>query len=429
MIKTKNRAKIVTTSLVGVALAASVAACGGSAKSGSSAGVANGSSGAKVTLVLANSQWLDPDRGKALWSAMQQFEKVDPNVTVKQEAAPGPTIGTQLTTELGAGGGPDVMMIQDNLFESFVQAKYLSSLPASVTQGVTLNATNSGADVAGQRLGVAWQQAPFGLMYNKALLAKAGVAVPTTPAALIAAAKQVHFATGAIGFGDQSIAVSTGSWLQQIDSWTYGYGGSWEANGRLTIDTPQNVAGVTAFAQVAKAGVMQSEGYNTIIGSFTQGQVAMLTDCGCGAIGAALGGVIKSTDIGVAQEPTPQNIGFDQQLYVSVNKFSKHQAAAQEFVKWLISPAGQDALRSASGPDTLATDVPFSAAYAAANPWAQQVADLGKTARSTLIPGYELQTTQIMQIVVNHIQAIVVSGVDPAKALAQAASEVASQVK
>lgn len=360
---------------------------------------------------------------------MQEFEKVDPNVTLKQEAAPGPTIGTQLTTELGAKAGPDVMMIQDNLFESFVQANYLAPLPSSVTAGVTLNNTNAGADVNGQRLGVAWQQAPFGLMYNKALLAKAGVSVPTTPDQLIADAKKIHSATGAIGFGDQSIAVSTNSWQQQIDSWTYGYGGSWSANGKLTIDTPANVAGVAAFAKVAKAGIMQSAGYNTIIGAYTQGQVGMLTDCGCGAIGAALGGTVKSTDIGVAQEPTPQNIGFDQQLYVSVSKFSKKQAAADAFVKWLLSPAGQLALRNASGPDTLATDVPFSASYAAANPWAQQFADLGKTSRSTLIPGYELKTAQIMTIITNHIQQVVVSGVDPAKALAAAASEVASQVK
>jgi multiple sugar transport system substrate-binding protein len=186
---------------------------------------------------------------------------------------------------------------------------------------------------------------------------------------------------------------------------------------------------VTAFAQVAKAGIMQSEGYNTIIAAFTQGQVAMMTDCGCGAIGAADAGVVKSTDIGVAQEPTPQDVGFDQQLYVSVNKYSKQQAAAQAFVKWLISPAGQDALRIASGPDTLATNVPFAASYAAANPWAPQFAALGTTSRSTLIPGYELQTAQIMQIVVNHIQDVVVSGVSPASALAAAASEVASQVK
>jgi multiple sugar transport system substrate-binding protein len=410
-----------------VALATTVAACGSSSGS-SSSGSSSASSGGKTTLVIANSQWLDPARGKALWNAMLGFEKVDPNVTLKQEAAPGPTIGTELTTQLGAHSGPDVMVLQDNLFESFVQAKYLSPLAAADTSGVALNATNTGADVGGQRLGVAWQQAPFGLMYNKAVLAKAGVSVPTTPEQLIADAKKIN-ATGAIGFGDQSIAVDTSSWLQQIDSWTYGYGGSWEANGKLTIDTPQNVAGVAAFAKVAKAGIMQSQGYNTVIGTFTQGQVGMLTDCGCGAIGAALSGPIKSTDIGVAPEPTPKDIGFDQQLYVSISKFSKNQAAAQAFVKWLVSPAAQKALRVASGPDTLATNVPLSASYAAANPWAPQFAKLGLTARSTLIPGYETQTSQIMQIIVNHIQQVVVSGVSPSAALKAAASEVASQVK
>jgi multiple sugar transport system substrate-binding protein len=421
MFNPKRARHAAMASALALSLATSLAACGSSSSSGSS-------SAGKTTLVVANSQWLDPARGKALWNAMLGFEKVDPNVVLKQEAAPGPTIGTQLTTELGAHAGPDVMIIQDSLFESFLQAKYLSPLAPADTAGVTLNKTNVGADIDGQRLGVAWQQAPFGLMYNKALLAKAGVSVPTTPAELIADANKIHAATGAIGFGDQSIAVSTGSWLQQIDSWTYGYGGSWEANGKLTIDTPQNVAGVAAFAQVAKSGIMQSQGYNTVIGTYTQGQVGMLTDCGCGAISAALSGPIKSTEIGVAPEPTPKDIGFDQQLYVSISKYSPHQAAAQAFVKWLLTPAAQQALRIASGPDTLATNVPLSAAYAAANPWAPQFAKLGLTARSTLIPGYETQTTQIMQIIANEIQKVVVSGISPAAALKAAAAQVASQV-
>ena len=360
---------------------------------------------------------------------MLEFEKVDPGVTLKQEAVPAPQYNNLITTQLGASGGPDVLVLQDNLFESLASAGYLLPLPATVTDGVSLNDTNHGAVVNGQRLGVAWQQAPFGLMYNKALLAKAGVSVPTTPEQEIAAAQKVHQVTGEIGLGDQSIAVSTSSWVQQIDSWTYGNGGSWEQDGKLTIDTPANVAGVTQFAEIAKAGIMQTQGYNTMIAAFTQGQVAMLTDCGCGAIGAAEGGVVPSTDIGVAPEPTPQNVGFDQQLYVSVNKFSKNVAAAEAFVKWLIGPAGQAALRIASGPDTLATTVAFTAAYAAANPWAPQFAALGETAQSTLISGFELQTAQIMQIVVNHVQQIVVSGVSPQAAMAAAQSEVESQIK
>jgi len=405
-----------------------LSACGSSGGSKASGGGSTVSN-SKVTLVVGNSQWLDPDRGAGLWNAVLEFEKVDPNVTLKQEAVPGSQYNTLITTQLGAGSGPDVLVLQDSLFESLASAGFLVPLPSGVTAGVTLNDTSEGAVFNGQRLGVAWQQAPFGLMYNKALLAKAGVSVPTTPAELIADAQKVHQVTGDIGFGDQSIAVNTGSWVQQIDSWTYGNGGSWEQGGKLTIDTPANVAGVAQFAQVAKAGITQTQGYNNMIAAFTQGQVAMLTDCGCGAIGAAEGGVVPSTDIGVAPEPTPQDIGFDQQLYVSVNKYSKNSAAAEAFVKWMISPAGQDALRIASGPDALATNVAFTPSYAAANPWAPQFAALGTTSLSTLIPGFELQTTQIMQIVVNHIQQVVVSGVSPQAAMTAAQAEVDSQVK
>ena len=139
-------------------------------------GPAASASSGKVTLVLANSQWLDKLRGTELWNAMLQFEKVDPNVTLVQEAIPGPTIATELTAKMGAGKGPDVMMIsQDSAFYPFAAAGWLVPIPASVTKGVALNKTNDAAFWKGVRLGVAWQQAPFGMMYNKAIFAKAGL--------------------------------------------------------------------------------------------------------------------------------------------------------------------------------------------------------------------------------------------------------------
>ena len=172
----------------------------------------------------------------------------------------------------------------------------------------------------------------------------------------------------------------------------------------------------------------ESQGYNEVLPAFEEGHVGMMTDC-CGAYATSLMGVVPSKDVAFAQAPTPDNVGFAQQLYVAVNKYSTHQAAAMEFVKWLISPAGQKAPAAVSGGDPVATNVSLSASYIAANPWAGDLQQLGKTDHPIPIAGFQVQTSEIMQIIANEIQRVVVQWITPAAALKAAAAEIASQVK
>jgi multiple sugar transport system substrate-binding protein len=385
----------------------------------------------KVTLVLANSQWLDRVRGDGLKAAMKEYEKANPNVEVTFQEIPSSQISTTLTTQVGAGQGPDLMMIQDDLFFRLAGAKQLLPIPATVTEGVTLNDTNAPAVVGGERLGVAWQRAPFGIMYNKDLLAKAGVALPTTTDELIAAAKKIKDATGVLGFGDLDISANASSYTEQVDLWTRGYGGSWATDGKLTIVTPENIKGVEELIKVAKSGILQqSQGFMSsgTLPPFQQGQVAMMTDC-CGAISTALMGKVPGTSIGFAKYPVPQDIGMHEQLFVAVNKNTKNPDVALDFVKWFISPAGQNALRAASGSDPLATDVPLSPEFAAKNPWAVDLAELGKHTKTLMIDGWEVQSFQIRKIIVDNIQKAIIEGGSAEDALKAADAEIASQVK
>lgn len=385
----------------------------------------------KVTLVLGNSQWLDRVRGDGLKAALKEYEKANPNVTVEFQSIPASQISTVLTTQVGAGEGPDIMMIQDSLFFSLADAELLLPIPANATEGASLNDTNAPAVLNGERLGVAWQRAPFGIMYNRDLLAKAGVEIPKTPEELIAAAKKIQEVTGILGLGDLDIAANTSSYTEQIDLWTRGYGGSWSKDGKLTIVTPENIEGVEAFIKVAKSGILQSsQGFMSSGGlpPFQQGQVAMYTDC-CGAIATALIGTVPGKSIGFFRNPVPQNIGMHEQLFVAVNKNTENPAVALDFIKWFVSPTGQKALRAASGSDPLATDVPLPAAFAAENPWAEELAEIGKNSRTLMIEGCVLQSFQIRQIIVDNIQRAVIEDLTARDSLEAAAAEIESQVK
>ena len=73
--------------------------------------VAPMSAQAETTLVIANSQWLDALRGQNLWAAIKKFEETHSDVTLEQEAIPSKDYPDRLMTEMGAGQGPDIMIV------------------------------------------------------------------------------------------------------------------------------------------------------------------------------------------------------------------------------------------------------------------------------------------------------------------------------
>ena len=379
-----------------------------------------------ATISLANTQWLDPTRGDALWGAVAAYAE-DSDNELERVDYPGTEISMRLTTELAAGSGPDVMFIQDGLFESFLDAGFLAPLDEAVADA-DLNDTSDGAISDGVRYGVTWQRAPFGLVYNKALLAEAGVEVPTTVDELIDASKRIAEVTGVTGFGDQTPLAGDPRWGAFLNIWSYGQGGSWaDSSGALTIDSAKNVAGFETVKKIVDSGIYSTEPLPTNRALFAQGQVAMMSDLDAGALAASSEGVVDPQDVGVAPHPVP-GPGFHQQLYVVVNAKSANLDAALDFVRWLMTPAAQQGLREASGPAPLATDVPIPTEYADQYPWAEGFLEIGTKSKSGLIPGYELQTAEIMNIILIHLEQATANNVDSKQALKDASAEIEALV-
>ncbi|MFC0410305.1 ABC transporter substrate-binding protein [Roseomonas elaeocarpi] len=382
---------------------------------------------APVTLVLANSQWLDALRGKSLWNAVLEYQKVAPHVTLEQEAIPSAEFDNRLTTEFGAGQGPDIAIMQEGLFYSIADAGFLVDL-APVAQGVSnLNATNGNGVVKGKRLGIAWQRAVYALIYNKPLLDAGHAAVPTTVEALIASARAVTAATGAIGFTARHQIADFSGWFMDFQNWAYGYGVNWVDGQKITVDTPEALAAFRAFKQMYDAKILPiGDNMPTQRTRFKENKVAFSIDNSGGTLNIVSGGALAAKDLYAAPLPFPKP-GAHQQIFLGVNGNGKHKDEAIAFLRWLVSADGQMSLRKASGPDALATDVPVTEEFRAANPWADRFVELAKTSRSTLIPGYEVETTQIMRPVMEALERVIVAGADPKPALAEAQRRVDQQ--
>lgn len=377
----------------------------------------------KVELVVANSQWLDALRGESLWKAVKVYEQRAPNISLKSLGVPSKDYGNRMITEFGAGQGPDIAIIQDEVFYALADAGLLVDLGAAA-EGVSMNVTAEGGIVDGVTLGVPWQRAAYALIYNDKLVKEAGAKVPTTVDELIENAQAIQKKTGAIGFTARHQLNDFTTFYKDFQNWVYGYGGHWvDDQGKLTIDTPEAVAAVTAFKKMYDANIIpKGDDFPTQRTRFKEADVGYSIDNSGGTLNIASGSKVQSA---LAAAPLPfANPGGHQQIYVVVNANSEHQEEAIAFVKWLMSPEGQTGLRTASGPDMLATDVPLVDEFVAANPWATEFADIARTSRSLLIPGYEVETTQIMRPVMEGLEEVLIKGATPADAMARAQEKV-----
>lgn len=375
----------------------------------------------RVTLVISNSQWLDALRGEKLWAAVKTYEQVAPHVTLEQEAIPSKDYSDRIMTEFGAGQGPDLAIMQEALFFALADAGFLVDV-TEVAESAPMNGTVDNAVIDDVTLGIPWQRAVYALIYNKELLGD--TPVPTDVAGLIAAGEAVE-AKGAIGFTARHQINDFSGWYMDFQNWAYGYGVHWaDADGNLTIDTPEAAAAVAAFKQVYDSGIVPvGDDMPTQRTRFKEQQVGFSIDNSGGTLNIATGGAMQSADLGAAALPFA-NPGAHQQMFIGVSEHSDHPEEAVAFLKWLVSPEGQALMREASGPDALATDVPVTEAFAAANPWAAEFAELAKTSRSTLIPGHETETGQIMRPVMEAVEDVLIRGTDPGDALATAQAKV-----
>jgi len=402
-----------------LSLTAGMAACSGSSPAASDGG----------TLVVANYQFLEPGRGDQLWNGLLGYEEFNDKATLEQTASPYLQYVDKLNTELGAGGGPDVFVVQEAQFATLAEAGLLEPLN-DVLADSDLNSLNEGLKVDGDQVGVIWEQVTYALIGNKNLMEQAGIdALPTDVDELIAAGQQIQEATNADGFAVRHLMSEFDSWWMDYNVFPYGFGGSWSDGSELTIDSPENIAGLEAYKKIYDAGIMPiGDDASTFRTKFKENQLAFMIENNGATLSFTEGGQISGTDI--VSGPLPfTDPGQHQRIVFAVNKNSDNVELAKDFIRWFVSEEGQTAIRPGLGASTLATDVPLSDEFQSAHPWAPTFLDQAATSRSNLVEGFETDTKAIMQIVMRAVERVITKGDDPAQALAEAQSEAQTSLR
>lgn len=415
MIRSKTQRLVAAAAVV--ALLAS--GCSGGSDSDSAASDDGPASG---ELTFGNWQWLEAGRGDRMWEAVSEFAAANPEVTLTKSETPFAQYADKLNTELGAGAGPDVFVVLDRQYWSLAEAGVLEPLN-DVINADDLNASNENLVIDDERYGITWEQVSYGLLCNKNVMEASGIAaLPTTVDELIDAGKKAE-AAGYAGFAVRHQMNEFNGWAYDFPSWVIGYGGGWSNGEELTINSPENVEGLTAYKKVFDSGIVPvGDDASTFRSKFKENQLACTIDNSGTPNALSTGGAITGADIEAGPLPFPQP-GAYQKLILAVNANSENKSTAKKFVAWVASQEGQEALRPSIGASKMATDIAIDAAYLEEMPWAAAFEEIGNTSRSGIPAGFETESDAIMREVLAGVERVVTAGADPAAELQRAQDE------
>jgi multiple sugar transport system substrate-binding protein len=351
--------KLTTLAVAAVLAAVPLAAC-------SSSGSGSSSTAHPTLTYWATNQGtsLQDDR-TVLGPQIAKFTK-QTGIKVNFQVIPWTTVLNQITAATVSGKGPDVLNIGNTWSPSLQATGALLPFTSSVMNQIggssrflagSLSATGAPGKPP---TAVPLYSLAYGLYYNKAQFAAAGISgPPTTWTQLIADGKKLTKG------GHWGLAVEGGSVSENIHmafELSQQQGGQFfNAAGKPTFDTPQNVAAVKQmmdFIQTDKitnpSDAQYSKGTEALV-DYATGKASMV-------IWQAASGSLKqlgmnAADIGVAPVPLPSPVppggkkvtSMVAGINMAIFKDTKNLSAALKFVKFMTSTPEQESLNGTYG--------------------------------------------------------------------------------
>jgi len=397
-------------------------------------GAAVSSSELKGTLTIADWELLENGHGPQIKALFMEYEKTHPGVRLKFEGVSYDSYVPTIEAQIGAHSGPDLMVLEDSSFYDLLRAHVLA--PITGLPAADLNALrpqNNQAMSDGHRYGLIWETVIYDSIYNKSLFNKAGITTaPKTFSEFLSDCKAIKAKTGAWGYAARNTINEEDAWYDDFTAtWIDGYGGNWtDATGKFTINSPQNIAAVSDFAKVYRSGCMDTGEIAAVFrAKYEHGQVGILMDNADAAFTYTYDNpVVTNQDQGVASLPMPAKYSGDQQLFFTINKYSKNAALANDFLAWLYDPATQQKVVAATAPQTSGSTTPLPPDFVKTHPWVEPYEHQVDNGESLLVQKRPWLTLKLASILMPYIERVLQGQLTAKEALDQAQSAAVSQL-
>jgi multiple sugar transport system substrate-binding protein len=368
---------------------------------------------AKEKITFAAAMFSEAGRGDRTKAWVQKFNESQDKVEVEPIAIPFSSFANTIFTQMGGGGGPDLVR--------FDQIDYFAAVPSGKVlplEGLIDPAQYKfiGPDkyltVDGKRYGVIFDSTGYGLLYNKDIVKGAP---PTTFEDFLKVAKE-NTGGGKYGYAYRATMAERAGFWQDVCNFVYGFGGRWsDDSGKLTVNSPEVVKGIAAYKAVYDLDVIpKGADAATYRRMFWEGKIAMNVDNG--GVAAIFHQNSPNLPFAAAPSPFPTPAQGLIMTMLSINANTKHKDAAVTFLKWALQPDNQVALQKAMGTivGTVAVRTPEDIA---AQPWLTVYDKQVETAVPQLVMGLETKTPEIQQIVLEGVLKVLQGGEDPKEAM------------
>jgi multiple sugar transport system substrate-binding protein len=380
----------------------------------------------KTVLTFAGATFAEAGRGDKLRAWVDKFNKSQDKIDVQPIAIPFSTLANTVFTQMGGGGGPDLVRFDQIDFYAAVPANRLLPFDDDIKDGdYKFSAPNDYLKVNGKRYGVAFEISNYVLLYNKTLL-KDGKA-PATFDEFLEVAKAAT-GNGTFGFAFRATMAERAGFWQDVCNFVFGFGGRFsDDKGNPTLNSPKVVEGVAAYKKVYDLGATpKGADAATYRRMFWEGKLAMEVDNG--GVAGIFNQQAPNLPLAAAPSPFPTRAQGLILAPLTVNANTKNKDAAFTFVKWTLQPENQKELQDILGASSVATKVDRSPQDVAAKPWLQVYDDQTPNSVPQLVLGLETKTPEIQQIVLEQVLKVLQGGVAPQKAMDDAQQLVLSRV-
>jgi multiple sugar transport system substrate-binding protein len=303
-------------------------------------GACDRGAGNSIKVVIAD---YSKDHTRPFWQSLSETYTKQTGVKVDLQVIDWNSIDQQVSTMLQNNQPPDVLNL--NSFSSYARDGLLytaDEVLSPKTKADFLDAFVRGGEYQGKLYGLPILSSARAFFYNRALLARAGLAgPPRTWDELVQAARKIQ----ALGGGTIGYALPLGPEEAQAEwsIWMWNNGGDWKSGDRWTIDSDRNVQTLSFLADLAnkhKVTQVNPGKTNRTDGAFQlfkDGKVGMVM--GFSPLAAQLDAEGK-VDYGVGEMPT--NTGTSITLavedYLMAFKKKGNQESVRKFLDLYYQP-------------------------------------------------------------------------------------------
>ncbi|WBQ06603.1 ABC transporter substrate-binding protein [Kribbella sp. CA-293567] len=340
------------------ALGISLAACGGSDSGDSSGGSSGG--GDQTLTYWASNQGTSLDNDKEVLTPVLEKFTAETGVKVKLEVIGWNDLQTRIQTATTSGQGPDVVNIGNTWAASLQATEAFLPFDGAAMDAIggkdkfVPTALATGGKEGTDPTSVPLYGLAYGLYYNKAMFAAAGLQPPKTWEEMVAAAQKLTDPAKKTW----GMALAAGSYTENVHfAFINGAqnGADWfDKDGKPTFTTDGNVQGVLRYLdlmqkdKVANPSNAQYDNGTKSVNDFATKKVAMVINQN-NADSSIVANGMKPGEYGVVPFPAPKDAAAPVASHVaginlSIFKNTKNKDAALKFVKYMTDAPTQTTL-------------------------------------------------------------------------------------